>query len=205
MAEKGFTDTDKGMKKALEEMKKLSRMYIASGFPEGSGTTKIKTGKKNKEVTIAQIASWNENGTYNKDGSQHIPARPFMSQAVDNNEARIIKTGEKIVKKIINGKIDANTAIRQCAENMNALIKETIRNGDFAPNSEVTIHGLGVSGGARKKGEKWLRSKKSKKEIIKGKKSSHPLIHTGLMRNSVQSVIVDNNAVIERVKSSKLH
>jgi hypothetical protein len=188
------------MKKIFEEMKKLDGIHIESGFPEGSGTVK----QDKKEVDIATYASYNENGTYNKDGSQHLPARPFMSQAVDNNEEHIIQTVKKLIGLVIDGKIDAITAVRRQAEDMNALIKDTIRNGDFAPNSDVTIHGLGASGSARQKGERWLRTKSGRK-LIKGKKSTKPLIDTSTMRNSVQSVIVENGAKTERVKTAKLH
>jgi len=195
MAKEGFIDNDKDMKKILAEMKKLSTMHIESGFPEGSGTTK----QDGEDVFIAQIASWNENGTYNKDGSQHIPARPFLSQAVDNNVEQIMLTGKKLVGLVEDGKIDAKNALLRLAENMNLLIVDSIKNGDFVPNSDVTINGLGASGGARQKGERWLRTKAGR-ILIKGKKSRTPLIDTGLMKSSVQSVIVENGVKTERVK-----
>jgi len=180
MAEKGYTDTDKGMKKALEEMKKLGKMYAKVGFPD--------SGDEGDGVRIAQYAYWNENGVTStnnvlKKGKVWVlPPRPFMSQAVDNNEGQIVQTGEKLVKQVADGKIDAKTAMRLNAENMVTLIKQAIKNGQFAPNSEITINGIIGKDG---------------KVFIRGKKSTKPLINTGLMRDSVMYQIFEGESKVE--------
>ena len=161
-----YKDTDKGMKKILENMKKLDGMYIKSGFPEGSGTVKGE-GENAKEVDIAQIASWLENGT------QHMPSRPFVRQAYDNNIEKIKLTQEKLVKLMQDGRIDADMAIRHLAEFNNSLIDKEIESGSFPSLSKKTE---------------------------KRKKSSRPLIDTGHMKKSIQSVIIKDGAVTERVK-----
>jgi len=180
MAEKGYTDTDKGMKKALEEMKKLGKMYAKVGFPDN--------GDEGDGVRIAQYAYWNENGVTStnnvlKKGKVWVlPPRPFMSQAVDNNEEQIIQTGARLVKQVADGKIDAKTAMRLNAENMVNLIKQAIKNGQFAPNSEITINGIIGKDG---------------KVFIRGKKSTKPLVNTGLMRDSVMYQIFEGDAKVE--------
>jgi len=181
MAKKGFTDTDKGMKKILEEMKKLGQMHTKVGFPDNGDST--------DGVRIAQYAFWNENGvrvkegkTLKQTGEWAIPPRPFMSQAYDNNQGQIKETGEKLVKQVANGKIDAKTAMRLNAENMINLIKLSIKNGNWEENSEITINGIMGSDG---------------KYFIRPKKSTKPLVNTGMMRDSVMYQIFEDDTKVE--------
>jgi hypothetical protein len=182
MADQGFTDTDKGMEKALAELAKLGNMYAKVGFPDNDDSN-------SDGVRIAQYAYWNENGvTSNKNVLKKgklwvLPPRPFMSQAVDNNEEQIVQTGEKLVKQVTEGKIDARTAMRRNAENMVSLIKMTIKNGDFKENADITINGTAPG--------------KDGKQFIRGKKSSKPLIDSGIMRDSVMYQIFENEAKVE--------
>jgi len=135
---KGYKDTDKGMEKILEEMKKLSEMQVKVGFPMGSGEV-ARDGGEN--IDIAQIAAWNHYGTTNKDGSVRIPARPFMTDAFDNNRERIGELAEKLISEIKQGKADAEIAARKCAVANIDFVKREIRDGNFVPNSEVTRQG----------------------------------------------------------------
>ena len=162
-----YKDTDKGMKKILENMKKLNGMYIKSGFPEGSGTVKGE-GENAKEVDIAQIASWLENGI---DG--RMPSRPFVTQAFDNNIEKIKLTMDNLVKLVQDGRMDADAAIRHLAQFNNDLIDKEMEFGSFKELSDATK---------------------------KRKKSKQPLIDTGHMKKSIQSVIIKDGAVTERVK-----
>jgi hypothetical protein len=176
----GIEDNDKGMKKIREELSKLGKMSAKVGFPDN--------GDESNGVRIAQYAYWNENGatsTHNvlkKGGVWELPSRPFMSEAVDNNEAKIKQTGEMLVKKVADGQMDAITAMRRNAENMLNLIKLSIKNGRFTKNSDITIDGI-----MGKDGKWFIRPKKSKK----------PLVNSGMMRDSVMFQIFDNGAKIE--------
>ena len=181
MAKKPYTDTDKGMNKILEEMAKLKNMYAKVGFPDNDDSS--------GDVRIAQYAYWNENGVTStnnvlkKGKVWELPPRPFMSQAVDNNEEQIKQTGEKLVKMVSEGKIDARTAVRRNAENMVNLIKNSIKNGDFKENSDITINGTTPG--------------KDGKQFIRGKRSTKPLIDSGLMRDSVMYQIIEGEAIVE--------
>ncbi|MDR0473435.1 MAG: hypothetical protein LBH43_07175 [Treponema sp.] len=181
MAEKGFTDTDKGMKKALEEMKKLGKMWAKVGWPDN--------GDSNSDgVRLAQIAAINENGATStnnvlKKGKVWVlPPRPFLSQAIDNNEEQEKITEEKLVKQMFDGKIDAKTVMRLLCENRINNIKNSIKNGNFAPNSEITINGIIGKDG---------------KVFIRGKKSTKPLVNTGMMRDALCYQIFEGNAMVE--------
>jgi len=174
-------DIDKGMKKILAEIKKLGGMYAKVGFPDN--------GDENDGVRIAQYAYWNENGATStnnvlkKGKVWELPPRPFMSQAVDNNIAEINQKGEMLVKMVADGKIDAITANRLNAENLINLIKSSIKNGQWKENSDITIKGTAPG--------------KDGKQFIRGKKSSKPLIGSGLMQDSVMYQLFDGNTKVE--------
>jgi len=169
---KSYTDTDKGMKDIFAEMQKLSEMHVLVGFPEDSGEVERDGGES---IDIAQIATWNHFGT------EHIPSRPFMTDAIDNNRERIESLAKILIAKIMSGKIDAETAMRQYAEAGIRSVQKTISHGNFRENAASTL---------AKKGSK-------------GQQSSRPLIDTGRMRNSVQAAIIRNGAEIERVLAKK--
>jgi hypothetical protein len=117
-------------------------------------------------VSIAEYATYNELGVPAKPGSDkkwRIPPRPFVRGWVENKAEIIKATQEMLVKLVSEGKLDAETAIRRLGQFAQDGIKGYIRDGTFEQNSE---------------------------ETIKRKKSSHPLIDTGTMRNSVRYEVV---------------
>lgn len=91
-----------------------------------------------------------------------IPPRPFIRQSFDNNKAMIKAMCDAQAKAIITGKADPKKALNAIGAMQKGLIQKTIDSGGFAPNDPKTI---------------------------KRKKSSKPLIDTGLMRQSVNYVI----------------
>jgi hypothetical protein len=155
----GIRDTDKGLKAIRNEMKKLGSLGIKAGIVEGSG--------EQDGVTIAEYATYNELGVPAKLGSKkkwRIPPRPFIRGFVENKDAEIKTTQEKLVKLVAAGKLDADTAIGRLGQYAQDGIKSYIRTGTFEPNSEETKR--------RKKG------------------SSKPLIDTETMRNGVRYEVV---------------
>ena len=181
MADKGYTDTDKGMKKALEELKRLGNMWAKVGWPDNGDTD-------SNGVRLAAIASINEygatstNNVLKKGKLWVLPPRPFVSQAIDNNEGQEKITEEKAVKKMLEGKIDAITVMRLLCENRINNIKNSIKNGGFAPNSEITINGIIGKDG---------------KVFIRGKKSTKPLVNTGMMTQALMYQIFEGDALVE--------
>jgi hypothetical protein len=176
----GIIDNDKGMKKIREELGRLGKMTAKVGFPDN--------GDESNGVRIAQIAYWNENGVTStnnvlkKGKLWELPSRPFMSQAVDNNKAQLEQGATSLTRQVADGKIDAAAAIRQYAEGMLGFIKQAIKNGGFKENSDITINGIMGKDG------KWF---------IRPKKSTKPLINSGMMRDGVMYQILENGTVIE--------
>lgn len=99
---------------------------------------------------------------WNELGTVNMPSRPFMRDSVDDNEEKIAKFMQTQVVDIIKNRKTAEQAFKEIGVFQKGLVQETIVDGNFKPNSPATI---------RKKG------------------SSHPLIDTGLMRDSVNFVV----------------
>jgi hypothetical protein len=175
-------DKDLGLAEIRKNIAALASMAVKAGIVESEGTknekkrvsVKGKSGKtlKKKKIiessdtpTIAQVAAWNEYGVMGPPVSQHgdgkwfIPPRPFIRGWADNKAENIKATKERIFKKVVDGKWDADDAIKRLGEFAQDGIKSYIRTGDFTPNADRTID---------------------------LKKSSRPLIDTGAMRNSVR-------------------
>lgn len=127
-----------------------------------------KLGKMDVQIGFQHGASREENGAdvcdvaaFNELGTETIPSRPFLRDSVDDNEDEIVKFLQSKVVDIIHGKT-AEQVLKEIGVFQKDMVQTTIEDGYFEPNSEATI---------RRKG------------------SSHPLIDTGTMKNSVNFVI----------------
>jgi hypothetical protein len=117
-------------------------------------------------VPIAEYAAYNEYGVPAKAGSKkkwRIPPRPFIRGFVENKDAEIKATQKELVSLVSEGKMKAETAIGRLGQYAQDGIKSYIRTGAFEPNSE---------------------------ETVERKKSSHPLIDTETMRNSIRYEVI---------------
>lgn len=94
---------------------------------------------------------------YNELGTSTSPARPFMKQSFENHEGDLQNACDEVNAKISNGST-AIQALEELGTFGKALVQTEIRDGEFEPNAPSTI---------------------SKK------KSEHPLIDTGYMRQNV--------------------
>ena len=105
---------------------------------------------------VASVAFWNEFGTISKNGNRHIPPRPFMRNVINDN------SNMQKIANIAKIEFEKGTNVEAVADllggELEKMIKQSIRSGEFTPNSDYTI-------------------------IKKG--SSTPLIDTGFMLGSV--------------------
>ena len=143
-------DRDLGLNKILKEIKKFEGAVVKAGILEGSGSV--------DGVSIAQYATWNENGVAGKKGKWKIPPRPFIKGWVVNNQKQIASIIQRLYGEVASGNITADEALNRLGVFAKSGIQSYIRRGDFVPNAPSTI---------RKKG------------------SSQPLIDSGTMRNAV--------------------
>jgi hypothetical protein len=194
---KGPIDKDLGLGDIFKEMDKLKEMTVKVGIPEDANADGLH---------IAQYAAWNELGVMKKDNSGwYIPPRSFMKNTADGKREKIQEAIDKNIGLVQNGKADAKTALGRVGEAVVGLTKDTIKEGPWDPNSEVTIHGSDavVIGKETKISKKTGKSytKTIKKKFIEGKRgSSKPLIDTGAMKDSIQYIIEQNGIEIGRGK-----
>lgn len=140
--------------KALSKhVKGLCGNEVAVGFPLGSKAASV---TYPNGASVLQVAMWNEFGT------RKIPARDFMGQAAEVIKKDLNGTMASLVKKAQQGKVSAREVYAKCALFGETAIKDTITNGNFAPNAPFTVE---------------------------MKESDRPLIDTGQMRASVASVV----------------
>lgn len=84
------------------------------------------------------------------------------------------------------------------------MVKMTIKEGGFEPNSEITINGsdtiiVGKEAKVSKKtGKTYMKT--IKKQFIEGKKSSKPLINTMTMLRAICAVILRDGHLISKKK-----
>ena len=132
----------------FRELAELKELEVRVGFQRGKS-------QEEDGTDMCDVAAFNELGT------DHIPARPFIRQSVDDNESKINSFLKEEVKDFAQGK-SAEQILKEIGIFQNDLMQDKITSGSFAPNAESTI---------KKKG------------------SSKPLVDTGRMRQSVNYVI----------------
>ncbi len=146
-------DIDHGLKRIMEEVRKMEGAYVKVGVLSDAGTYD-EGGKAN----LVDIATWNEYGT-----SKGIPARPFMGQTFDKNQQQTHEALGNEYGLILDGKANANGALKTVGVWYKGEIQKTFTEGEFEPNAPSTI---------AKKG------------------SSQPLIDTGRLRSSINFEVV---------------
>jgi hypothetical protein len=77
--------------------------------------------------TVAQVASWNEHGTYS------IPSRPFFSSALEKNKDKI----KELISHAIATPKD-NARFDKVGVQIVGMIKDSIVNGNWQENSQKT-------------------------------------------------------------------
>lgn len=134
--------------KFLENLKRRltgKREHVVNvGFPSSA--------KEPDGTSTALVAAVHEYG------SEHVPERPFMRVAIQENLGNYKALNANSLKQLVRGSITTDKALGLLGLMASSHIKEKIKNGSFAPLKAATI---------------------------KRKGSSKPLIDTGQMRQSV--------------------
>lgn len=90
-------------------------------------------------VTVADVATWNYFGT------STIPARPFIAIAFQRHKDQLTNINGRIVRGVMEGKIDARQGYELAGQNAVAVIQETIATSVPPPNAASTIEKKGSS------------------------------------------------------------
>lgn len=128
------------------------------------------------EAPLAEIAYWNHYGTMHKDGSDMIPARPFMD-ALDERSDELAEFSQKAFESL-NTAAEIANAIGVKAQDM---VQDAIKDGSWEPDAPITIEGGWMINEYGRNGPVPVK--------IKGKTSTKPLIDTGSLRQGCQYVI----------------
>jgi len=171
---------DTGWKLIVQNLKELDNSYSKVGFPAEALPSKGKPKVKEPAKTMSEVA---QIAFYNEYGTRTIPARPFLSLAYLKNFKGLVGVRDKVYKQVIEGKLSVRQALSIMGEWLTAKIKRTIDETTTPPNAPSTI---------KRKNAALLRrtSKKKLNENPSIGTTSHPLIHTAQMRNSVSHVEV---------------
>lgn len=141
-------ERDLGWNKIKEQLELLSQSSVFVGVQEGE--------VDDDNASIAEYA------TYNEFGTDTIPERPAMREAIDNNKSKINKAKETLYGKVLQGELNTETALGTLGELAQSLIQNSIRTLKDPPNAPSTI---------------------------KKKKSSNPLIGHGFYLRAIRWVI----------------
>lgn len=138
---------------------------------EGKDLEKALEELEGKEVEIGFIAGQDseEDGTdvaevagINEFGTSTIPSRPFLRNSFDNHQDEINSFCDNLSGKMLSGQIEISQGLKLLGEEQRNHVIDEIRTGDFVENAPATIA---------------------------KKKSSHPLIDTGQMMQSVHRLV----------------
>lgn len=153
-----YTTVDLGWLAILDQLALAEKAYVKVGFQMGSVTKNQRKGVRRQKAgqSMPEIAAKNEYG------APGVPARPFMSTAVDMNISLINDYIARQYDLLLKGKSTVDKSLGLIGQLMTGLIQKRIRAIVYPPNSPRTI-------------------------AIKG--SSKPLIDFGQMIQSVRYVV----------------
>lgn len=76
---------------------------------------------------------------YNEYGTSTIPARPFLTTALETNKREIAKKTRKLAMKSLLPFANVDAAEAELGEELAEMVKDSIRNGPWVPNAPSTI------------------------------------------------------------------
>lgn len=117
----------KELEKIEKELDYLKKHTVWVGFVDGEADKKV------DGVAIYMSANFNEYGTSN------IPSRPFFRTALNNNRKYIKEQLKELLGKVATGKMTGENALKSIGLEVQGLIQDSIKNGNWEPNSARTI------------------------------------------------------------------
>lgn len=124
---------DLGWRRIKTEVRQLHGRGVRVGLLASSGSS--------GGVAVVDIAVFNELGT------QHIPARPFLRNAVDRNEKAVAPLAKSLAGAVVAGRLTADQVLDRLGLWMQDKIQDSIRTAFqwAAPNAPSTIRKKGSS------------------------------------------------------------
>ena len=117
----------KELDKIEKELDYLKKHTVWVGFVGSEAEKKV------NGVVIYVYANFNEYGTNN------IPSRPFFRTALNNNRKYIKEQLKELLGKVATGKMTGEKALKSIGLEVQGLIQNSIKNGNWEKNSSSTI------------------------------------------------------------------
>ena len=117
----------KQLDKIEKELDYLKTHTVWVGFVGGEADKKI------DGVAIYMYANFNEYGGGN------TPSRPFFRTALNNNRKYIKEQLKELLGKVATGKITGEVALKSIGLEVQGLIQDSIKNGNWEKNADSTI------------------------------------------------------------------
>jgi hypothetical protein len=119
------TDT-KHLTELKRRFKNADKAYVSVGVHEGAGEYADGT-------SVMNVALWNEFGT------EHIPSRPFIRNAVYGHEGQINAWRKEAIGKIISGEFTVKQGLDMIGFRLQILIQKNITSNMPPPNAPATV------------------------------------------------------------------
>jgi len=130
---------DYGYRRLVKTLNSLQRQGNNIGVDVGF----FEDAKTSDGTSIAEYMTYNETGTENEDGTELIPARPFMSTTVDKNSDKYKRAEERLLARVAAGGMNIVGVYATLGEMIRADIVKAIRNWTQPPNAESTQRAKG--------------------------------------------------------------
>lgn len=124
-------DRDRGWRELLAVAREAKKRQVKVGVLEGKGD-EVPAGS---ELTVAEIAAVLHHGT------EHLKARPFLTQTFDKHRADYVALAGKLLDQAFAHphEMPITRALGLLGQHVVADIKAAIVNREFAPNQPSTI------------------------------------------------------------------
>lgn len=134
-------DKDHGFKALMKTVLglKKDRPSVAVGVLESSAS------RADGETTVLNVATFNEFGTKNADGSVHVPERSFIRAWFDQNRALCQKRLKGLLQRVIKGELTEEQALDQFGLWAQGSIQRRMASSIPPPNADSTVAKKGSS------------------------------------------------------------
>lgn len=123
-------------KRFIRELEELKKLCVRVGYQDDGTMAAVRMPDgsiaESDEVTLLDIAMWNELGTSN------APSRPFLRKSFDMNEDKVRAFAAEQIKKLTHG-ATAKQVLEAIGVFQKALVQDAILNGGFDANEQSTV------------------------------------------------------------------
>ena len=124
----------KQLDKIEKELDYLKKHTVWVGFVGSEAEKKV------NGVVIYMYANFQEYGT------SDIPSRPFFRTALNNNRKYIKEQLKELLGKVATGKMTGKMALKSIGLEVQGLIQDSIKNGNWESNAPSTIRAKNGTG-----------------------------------------------------------